>query len=265
MTYSEEQLEDLLLGKIEAPESMDPVTRRTLAEQRAVRRRLAGITSKQIAPNVLVEQIRNRLARAKSSKSFAAAKYLREIRLTARRLPALAAAAVLLAVVGVWMWHEGPSRTQATQPLMYGIHQANIAGQNDFLAADNPADIAQRLQRKTCMNVKLPPSDGSCEYLGSTLATFRDCTVGGMVCRQNGRRVSVLYIDDKPETFGFCHRFEHQGRTWWRCGYGDCSMVAVRVDDKTFVAVGPVEADALQTLLEKIIVNNLTPQSDSIL
>ncbi|MBN1943821.1 MAG: hypothetical protein JW849_11060 [Phycisphaerae bacterium] len=258
MKITPEQFEDMLLGRCDVPESLPADARETLKEHRILRARLGRISAAMPAPAGLSDRVRARLAPLQPTAQTATRPRGRIVGFLISRAPILAAACLILAV-GVWTWRDGTPQARAAQPTLYEIHQADLAGQNDFLASDNPAEIAQRLQRQAHMNVNLPAPGDSCEYLGSTLAKFRSRTVGGVLCRYQGQAVSVLCISDPPETLGFRHRFERNGQTWWRCGYSGCAMVAVGQGGGTYIAVGRLAPETLMDLLERIVNHNHTP------
>lgn len=257
MKLTDEQFEDIVTGRIPVPDTLDAPTRHRLGVHRALRERLQRSACSVSTPAGLAQRVEDSLARQARSAPFAPKERSRVIRVFSRHAPALAAAAVLILAVGVWVWLDSSRPAFASaQPAIYDIHQANLARGNTFQPAPNPAAIARRLKDQAGTDVTLPKLTGSCSYLGSTLATFRDKTVGCVVVQSEGQTVTVLCVADEPETLGFGHRFEKDGRTWYNCAYSGCKMVATQAQGRSFIAVGEVDTDTLIQLVERIVTPN---------
>ena len=79
---------------------------------------------------------------------------------------------------------------------------------------------------------------------------------GKTVHQAPAARVADVHLDavkDVPAALGMKTRSRIKGYTYFHSQFAKCEMIAVRIEDYTYCAIGEVRADYLQTLLEKLI------------
>ncbi|MBS3821596.1 MAG: hypothetical protein KGY81_07530, partial [Phycisphaerae bacterium] len=172
-----------------------------------------------------------------------------------------AAAAMIAIAIGVWVIGDGTQRAYA-QPELAEIHHANARHGNDFRPCHDGKGIARRIGKHCGRRVAVPVLPGGCQYVGSTLATFRDRTVASAVIESDGQAISVITLRDEAASLGFSHRQQRDGQTVYLCGYEDCRMAALTVDGVTLVATGDMDHDQLIVLLQAFAAANASPAAD---
>ena len=89
---------------------------------------------------------------------------------------------------------------------------------------------------------------------GACVARFRGQAVGAYVLQRPGHpAVSVIVIDDPPDTLGFGHKFRHVDRRFWACSAKGCRLAAVRLGRYTYCAVGDVGRELLTAILAELV------------
>jgi len=252
MKLTDEQLEEVLQGRRPAPGDLDESQRRQLAEAAAVRDRLRAAFETVSAPEALADRIRSQLADGPEGQSGDRPHKPNIIRIVGRLVPLAAAAAVLIAVVPMLLNMGGPKPAAAAQAQLASIHEANLKEKDHLHHKGDRDKLAVFLARKLGTPAALPQGD-DVDFCGCGTTRFRSKTVATYMLNLSGRRVSIVITNVDPGTLGFQHKFARAGRTFWACGFGDCRMVAMRLGQHTYFAVGETSHDDLIDVLVRLL------------
>lgn len=249
MTHlSDEQLEDVLQGRMAEPDDLDAPSRQRLTEHRAIRSRLRSAFASVQAGDQLAARIRGRLAETAGGER-------RTIPLWRHRFwrHLLAAAAVLLIAIPVVIYLSMPEPAGAAQARLFRIHQDNLTGAAGFHRETDPDKIATDLRNQLGYSPALPRADGRTEFKGCCIAKFRRRSVASYLIQTPRGPVSVIVLPDEPESLRFGRKSLLQGRTCWSCSHGSCNMAAVRLGGYTYCAIGEVPHEQLREILARIL------------
>ncbi len=233
MCLSREDMEDILQGK-PIPSPIDEQSEARLKEALAIRNRLRSAflavrpddaISRRITASVL-ERHDQRLD-------------------TSRRMfwlaPSLAAAAALIfgaVLVAVTMPTGGnPYEAQA---LLEHIHEQNLVSGGGLTAQDRPAQAASFFQDRLGFRPVMPASDLA-QIQGARVVEFMENRAASYLVETDLGPVSFLVTDLPPEKLNFDHQRQVRGKALWYCGFRHCRMVAMRLGDKTYLAIGDAE------------------------
>ena len=239
MKFTDEQLEEVLQGQRPQPTDLDDAQRRQLAEARAVRNRLRSAFAGVGAGDLLAARVRSQQA----------AGLLR----TARRwLPLAAAAAALIALGPLLMQLIAPRHAGAAQAELASIHEANLKPGGQLQAVRDRHHLEAFLAEKLSARPALPRGD-DVNFCGCCTARFRGRDVTSYMIDVSGERISIIIGQVDPDTLSFGHKFSRDGRTFWGCGSGKCRMVAMRLGEYTYFAVGETGHEALTDVLVRLL------------
>ena len=243
MKLTDEQLEEVLLGERPQPDDLDEAQRRQLAEARAVRERLRSAFAGVGADESLAARIRSAMGPAPRTGVIRAAR---------RWLPLAAAAAALIALGPLLMQLVSPQRAGAAQAELASIHEANLKPGGPL------KDIRDRHKLEAFLADKLDarpalPSGDDVNFCGCCTARFRGRDVTSYMIDVSGERISIIIGQVDPDTLSFGHKFSRDGRTFWGCGSGKCRMVAMRLGEYTYFAVGETGHEALTDVLVRLL------------
>jgi hypothetical protein len=65
--------------------------------------------------------------------------------------------------------------------------------------------------------------------------------------------MSVIVVTDEPHTLGMSSRFEYKEQTFYKSSFAKCDMVATRLGDFSYCAVGEISHEFLTELLVQLI------------
>ncbi len=256
--FTDEQLEAMLDEQRASPPHLTecPDCRARLVGRRAVRSRLQSAFAAVGADESLAERIRGRLAVALAEKPASARTWRgRVFHLPRLFWPAVAAAMVLLAAVPVGLRFLSPATASAEQKALAQIHQHNLSAHGEFYSDDDPEKLAEYLKKELGFTLAMPRQGQGMSMRGCCVRHFRDKVVGSYVVATPHGVVSVIAVTDRPESLGKSRRFQHQGRTLWSSSFADNNMVALRLGDLSYCAVGEVPHDTLTELLSLLTVS----------
>ena len=250
---SDEQLEDIIRGRVQAPEEMDPRDSRRVAEMRAVRDRLRSAMASVQMDEPAAERIRRAVRDAASAgeqspaRAHAAPRIIRFPRL-ARWLPAVAAA-IIIAVAIPFLLPDTPT----AQAELAGIHNANVSGGGEFHHESDPDKVVRELEKKLGYAPAVPPLQEGASIVGCCVKVFRGRPAATYLLKLPRGKVSIVVTPDEPETMKLKRHFEHNGIHFCACGHEKCKMVALRLGNYTYVALGEMSHEALIELLLKLL------------
>jgi len=257
MTLDKEQLEAILSGEIEPPAEMDPSDEAKLAEMQALRDRLRAAFGSVRSGELLAERVRGRLGEASpgAEVSQPPAVHKRLLRLPFP-MPWLAgvAAILLIAIAMVFLLPTTPPAV-AAQPQLTEIHLKNLSyepGTHKFDRMEDPDQVADHMATELGFRPVVPHLAEGSAMLGCCERHFRGKVVGSYLVELPEGKVSVVILEERPETLRFGRRFERDGITFHACKHKPCNMVAFRLGEHTYCAVGRVPHDTLTGLLWKL-------------
>jgi anti-sigma factor RsiW len=246
MTHlTDEQFEDLLQGTAPEPAHLAecPACRDRLAEQRAVRDRLRAAMSSVHADQALAERIRRSMVAPAS-----ATQEPRRFRLSRAAWTSLAAAAIVMLALtaGVFMI----SAPESAQAELVRIHEANLADGRNFFTSDDPAKLAEYLKTQLGFEPATPRLDQGLNMRGCCVTHFKGQVVGSYVVgTPHHGLLSIIVVPQTPEQLRMDHQFTAGGQGFWSDTFATNHMVAVRLGDFTYCAIGEVPQDLLTQIL----------------
>ncbi len=259
MTHlTDEQLQDVMLGAAEESDHLavcESCSSR-LREMQAVRDRLRSAFASVETGDGLPEQIREKLREVSRGRAAPAPMRRRVIR-PWPLVPALAAAAILVAGLGVYLYMASPSPAMAAQAELATIHGHNLKPHEHrpgkFYTSADPQKLAAYLKERLGFAPAFPRLDKGMAIRGCCVAHFRGTIVGSYVVDTPRGVLSVIVTTDTPQSMGLEHAFARQSRSFWTGGYAKCNLAAVRLGGYTYYAVGEVEQELLMDMLTRLV------------
>jgi anti-sigma factor RsiW len=251
MTHlTDEQLEDLVQGRAAEPAHLAecPACRDRLSAHRAVRDRLRAAMTSVRADEALAARIRRSIPERPAA---------RRLRLPRIAWASLAAAAVLVAAISVLVYLTAPNSAQAE---LVRIHEANLSTPVGFHASDDPAELAQYLKTELGFEPAAPRLGQGMAMRGCCVAHFKGGAVGSYVVKTPRGSLSIIVVPQTPAQLGMDHAFQAGGKACWSDTFATNNMVAVRLGDYTYCAVGEVPQETLTQILLALGLGE-TPQS----
>jgi len=174
----------------------------------------------------------------------------RKRRLVWRLVPLAAAAAIVIAAIGLLM---GPGDTDGDKRAvaeLEQIHQDNLAGGPEFLRTNDPKQIQAHFKRELGFEPKIHENDASLELVGSRIAKFQGQTVANYMVRGKAGEISIIVTKADPKALGLKCDCGHDGCSCFHQGQcKDCKIVGVQIDGRSYCAVGDVPRQDLQNAL----------------
>ena len=221
-----------------------------LATRDRLRAAMAGVR----APAALAGRIRSELGSARAALKPARQRSPVRQHFRARLWPVIAAVAALVVAglpLGVYFW--GPSDVSAAQQQLFNIHQSNLSDGKHFHAQDEPAELARYFRDELGFAPAMPKLHQGMEMRGCCVAHFRDKPVGSYVVQTPRGIISIIVVPDHPDSMGMTGRRILDGKTYYLGGYAKSNMVAVRLNNLTYCAVGEVQDQLLLDLVAKLV------------
>jgi hypothetical protein len=245
MKLTEEQFEDVVLGRLDEPDDLDETQRQRLAEARAVHNRLRSAFVPVQAGQALADRIRAQLAT--ETQSSVPQEHPRRRHIVWKLAP-LAAAAMIVAGILVMQLVKPPT----AQAELASIHEANTQPQGPLHHETNRAKLAAFLKQKLGTTPALPRGD-DVNFCGGCTTRFQGKPVVSYMLELDGRRVSIIITKIDPDTLGFGRKYSRNGRTFWGCGHDKCRMAGMLLGDYTYFAVGETNHENLINILIRLL------------
>jgi hypothetical protein len=251
---TEEQFEDVIKGSIPEPEHVSDCEqcRNVLAQKRALANRLrAAFTT--IKPNKdLANNIRTKLiSSAKVPEKTQHDKWFRIISFKTIAWPAAAAVLLIAIILGTYVINP-PAAIGAPAELVK-IHQHNLSDNHEFYSESDSEKLAEYFKDKLGFSPSMPALGRGMEIRGCCVRHFRGRIVGSYVVDTPRGVISVIVVTDEPHTLGMGKGFEYQGQTFYKSSFAKCDMVATRLGDFSYCAVGEITHECLTELLVQLI------------
>lgn len=243
MTLNDEQIHNALDGN--EPADLNEADRQTLRGHRALRDRLRGCFADVAAPAGLADRIRG----ATEAAINASAGESRVYRMGPWLRSGLAAAAVLVLALALPYVFVPQTPIQAAQPQLVHIHEQNLAHEAGFMPAEDPCRVADHMAAETGHRPRMPDCE-AVNVVGCRVGRLWDRAVGTYLVETADGPVSLVVTADPPEKLALrLPEFTDRDVTFHPCKTDRCNILAVRIGDLTYVAVGQVDHDTLQAVL----------------
>lgn len=261
---SDEEFEGLIGGQAAEPAHLAecPACRQRLAEERAMAVRLRSAFESVHAGTALIERIRSQV-RAAGAVPASVRKAPRAVgrgpKLMAM-VPSWAwvglAAAALLVVLAIPLSMTSTTRSVAAAEVeLARIHDHNLAPGHQFYSDPAPAALAEYFKKNLGFTPAMPELGHGMKLRGCCVDHFSGAPVGSYVVDTPQGAISVIVVNDAPESFSKAEQIAREGQTLWASSFGHCNMVSIRLNGYTYCAVGDQEVshDALADLLLRLL------------
>jgi len=253
---TDEQFEDILQGRTEAPEHVDQCSecRDRLNEKRALARRVQQAFSSIYAGADLAGRIRAEIAAAGRPATGAEARP-RIIPLRARRhiWSGLAiAAAILIVAIPRSLQINTSSGVKAAQTALAGIHRTNLDSLEQLMEDEGTGTQCQCLAGKMEDGMGMPCCTRRLCMCGCRMRDFQGRVVPSCVIEKpNTSPISVVLVPESPEALGMTLGPSRTvtGQTIWHATCGACNMASVRMGAGSCCVMGDVPTENLVALL----------------
>ena len=129
------------------------------------------------------------------------------------------------------------------------IHEANLSAAPGFYAEADPAKLAQYLKTELGFEPAAPRLGQGMAMRGCCVAHFKGAAVGSYVVKTPDGSLSIIVVPQTPAQLGMDHPFQSGGKAFWSDTFATNNMVAVRLGDYTYCAVGEVPQELLTQIL----------------
>ncbi|MCL5282521.1 MAG: hypothetical protein M1376_21750 [Planctomycetes bacterium] len=253
---TEEQFEDILQGRAEAPEHVDQCQecRDRLDEERALAHRLNKAFSSIQAGADLAGRIRAAIAAAGGPAAGAETRpHIVPLRTRRHIWSGLAIAAALLIVALPRALHiDTGSRVKAAQTALAGIHRTNLDSLEQLMEDDSSPKKCQCTAGKLADGTTMPCCARGLCMCGCRMRDFQGRTVPSCVVEEpNTPAISVVLLPEAPENLGMTPDTTKTvtGQPIWHATCETCNMASVRMGPGSCCVIGDVPMDNLVALL----------------
>ena len=133
------------------------------------------------------------------------------------------------------------------------IHQHNLSEGHDFLTQADPNAVAAYFREQLGFNPRLPELTHGLQLRGCCVNHFQGSIVGSYVVDTPQGFITVVAVEDQPTSLGMATLSQDDEHTYYHSQFAKCDMVAVRIDDYTYCAIGQISPIYLQSLLDKLL------------
>lgn len=259
---TDDQFEDVMQTNIESPEHLHECEdcRNRLEKKQAIAFRLRKAFASVNMPEGLPERIHARRNLPLHSQVREKMKHDSRswvIRLRWKTLSGLAAAAAFLIIlIPVGMYFSSASKARAAQAELVKIHYHSLESHDgEFYSEDDPEKLADYFKKKLGFSPILPSLGHGLSIRHCCISHFRDEMVGSYVVDTPQGIISIIVVTDTPQSMGMkmTSDYRESNRFFWRTSYKKCNMVAVRVGNYSYCAVGEVSYELLANLLHRLL------------
>lgn len=256
MTHlTDEQFEDIVRGSVPVPAHVAEcqACRDRLTAHKVVRARLQSSFAPVHASEGLAERIRGATKEGRPAAALRVQCQPSRIHHLSRRAWATlaAAAAVLVFAVPALLYLTTPNSAAAAQAELVRIHTDNLTTKHEFYAEADPAKLADYLKTQLGFEPATPRLGQGMAMRGCCVAHFKGHAAGSYVVETPRGPISIIVVPQTPQELGIDHPLQGYGRTFWADTFATNNMVAVRLGNYSYCAVGEVP----QELLAQILLN----------
>jgi len=252
---TDEQFETLLQGQDLYQDHLSRCEqcRTRLSEKQALAERLRSAFS-QVSPAMeLSQRIREQLShQAEPVETTQGIGIKHRLRVWTTGLYAAAAVFVIACILAFSLT---PSTAQATQSTLAEIHALNVSGQHEFWPETDANELAARYAERLGFAAQVPCP---CQTLKLCSCCIKPCTegknvLGTYVVGTDQGIITVAVLKDAPESLGKGDTIQEGDRRFYQSRFGPCHMVAARIGDQTYCAIGKMSHKHLRDLLVQLM------------
>lgn len=247
-----EQFEDIIQGTISEPEHLVTCEqcRSILTEKKALADRLQTAFTSVKPDEKLAETIRTQIANKAAVRRIHRIGRFRHSTLSKVLWPA--AAALILIAIFLGTDVITPPPVTAAPAELVKIHRHNLSDGHPFYSESDPEKLATYFKKKLGFSPSMPVLGQGMAIRGCCVRHFQDQIVGSYVVDTPRGIISIIVVTDEPHTLGMSSRFDHQGKTFYKSTFAKCDLVAVRLSDYSYCAVGEVSSEYLTDFLSQL-------------
>lgn len=227
-----------------------------LAEMRALKSHLqsafASVRASEELAGKIRKQLNSQMAKAHGSPHSSMRRFA---------WSASAAAAILL-IITIGTLTLRPSAAEAARAELFEIHTMNVsgshnvAGKHEFHTTSNPAELADYFKDRLGFTPNLPEPGKGMALRGCCVRHFKDQVVGSYVVDTPGGVMSIVVVADSPESMGMIGSRGDNSRIFYKGDFAQSNMVAIRMGQFSYCAVGEISHEYLIELLSKLFAKN---------
>jgi len=251
---TEEQFEDILNGSLPEQDHTSECEdcKRTLEEKRAIAKRLRNAFAS-IGPNEdFVENIQSKFNTFK--KVSEPKHHARSLRiLTLKPIIWQAAAAVLVIGILIGIHVLGPETAMAAPAELAKIHQSNLSDEHMFYSESDPEKLAAYFKNELGFSPSLPELGHGMALRGCCVKHFRGQVAGSYVVDTPEGIISIVIVTDDPDSLGMESEFVQNSHVFYKGSFAKCNMIATRLGNYSYCAVGEISHEYLTELLRKLL------------
>lgn len=172
------------------------------------------------------------------------------------------AAAAILLIITIGMLTLRPSAAEAARAELFDIHTSNVAGEHnvagnhEFHTTSDPAKLAEYFKDKLGFTPNLPEPGKGMALRGCCVRHFKDQVVGSYVVDTPQGVMSIVVVADTPESMGMIGSRGDNARTFYKGDFAQSNMVAIRMGQFSYCAVGEISHEYLIELLSKLLLKS---------
>jgi hypothetical protein len=249
MTHlTDEQFEDVMLNRTPPRHLLEcRICADRLQEKQALAERLRRSLSGVQAGEHLAEQVKRKLRiRVQPAESPC-----RKHRGIHPRLWMAAAAA--FAVIPLFTMLFAPSSAIAAKAELIQIHNLNIDPDHTFFSESDPVKLAAFFKRNLGFKPLMPATGMGLSLRGCCVQRFRGKEIGSYAVDTPNGIISIVVVPDTPADLGMKDFFLMNGYRSGKSVFADNSMVAVRIGNYTYCAIGQVSHNFLTSVLTQLL------------
>ena len=254
MTHlTDEQIESLQQGESLTNDHLSDcvLCQSRLKEKQAMANRLKTAFADVAPSETLAQKIRSQIAESHQTKT--SPDKLHSVKLThhwKRWATTLSSAAAVLIIGLLLKFTLMPTPVYAA---LAEIHQYNLSEGRGYLPQTDPNALAEHFQKELGFDPRLPELGHGLQLRGCCIKHFKGNVVGSYVVDTPQGIISIVVVQDEPAAMDMKTRSTASGQTYFHSQFAKCDMIAVRIENYTYCAIGEVSPDYLQTLLEKLM------------
>lgn len=244
-TVTDEQLELILQGQAGSDSHLQECDqcRARLAEKQAIAQRLRSAFATIHPSEKLVQRIRTQVGVQESGTRVT----LQELR--GKWVARVSAMAAVLLVGLFVVFSLSPSSAHATQTTLAEIHKMSLSGDHALWTQTDPTELAEQYQQALGVPTQLPPCG---EKIKLCTCCINKCLkhdiIGTYMAVTEQGKITVAIVESLPDALGKPMTDPH----YYQSQKDQCKIVAVRIGEQTYCAVGQVEHRYLQDLLKQL-------------
>ena len=254
MTHlTDEQIESILQGKSLKTDHLSrcELCQTRLKENQALAARLKTAFAGVVPSETLAQKIRSQIASDTPTELKPDAPRIVNVPHHWKRWTATLSTIAAMLLVGLLLKATlMPSPAYAD---LVEIHQHNLLQGDDYVPQTDPNVLAAHFQETLGFNPRIPELNQGLQLRGCCIKHFKGRVVGSYVVDTPQGVISIVAVQNEPAAMDMKTRSNVGGHIYFHSQFAKCDMIAVRIENYTYCAIGEVSPNYLQTLLEKLI------------